>query len=375
LTKLDRKPSLWAPDYASIAGGSMADQGQTLLDRPRSAALRAVLCAAFATLLVAGAAHADEPVTLRMAIPGGGSFSPTWSQMLQPWINTVEADSSGTLKLQPFFGNALADLFNVYDRVVSGVADIGNGVQGSVGGKFPGSSVVELPSDINAREGAAAFWKLYKDGLIAREYEGVKILALFVYPQSFLNTNKPVARLEDAKGLRFATLTKADARMAQLLGGAPLSTNPVEVYQILQHRGADGVIIGWLGLVGFKLAEVTDHHLVVGLGSGGGFLMMNKDAYAKLPAKAKAALDKHSGYEASRDAFGAALDRIYANSQAVVRGQPTQAIATLSPDDLASYQKNLVEPLNAEWQKSVPNGTAIFAAYRAEAARLRQEQK
>ena len=336
---------------------------------------RGLLAAALAALLTAGAVRADEPVTLRMAIPGGGTFSPTWSQMQQPWIEAVERDSEGTLKLQPFFGNTLADLFNIYDRVVGGVADIGNGVQGSIGGKFPGSSVVELPSSINAREGAAAFWRLYQDGLIANEYEGVKLLALFVYPQSFLNASKPVTRLEEAKGLRFATLTKADARMAQLLGGAPLSTNPVEVYQILQHRGADGVIIGWLGLVGFKLAEVTDHHLVVGLGSGGGFLMMNKDAYAKLPAKAKGALDKHSGYAASRDAFGSALDHIYANSQTIVRGQPNQVITTLSPADEADYQKTLVAPLNAEWQKSVPNGAAIFAAYRAEAARVRTEQK
>jgi TRAP-type transport system periplasmic protein len=334
-----------------------------------------LLAAVLATLCTVAPAGAEEPITLRMAIPGGGTFSPTWSQMQQPWIEAVEKDSEGTLKLQPFFGNSLADLFNIYDRVVSGVADIGNGVQGSIGGKFPGSSVVELPSDIKAREGAASFWKLYQDGLIAKEYEGVKVLALFVYPQSFLNANKPVKRLEDAKGLRFATLTKADARMASLLGGAPLSTNPVEVYQILQHRGADGVIIGWLGLVGFKLAEVTDHHLVVGLGSGGGFLLMNKDAYAKLPAKAKAALDKHSGYGASRDAFGTALDRIYANSQAVVRGQPNQTITTVAGAELADYQKTLVDPLNADWQKSVPNGAAIFAAYRAEAARVKQEPK
>lgn len=333
------------------------------------------LVAVLAALGLAPPAHADDPVTLRFAIPGSGTFSPTWSQMLQPWINKVEADSDGTLKLQPFFGNALADLFNIYDRIVSGAADLGSGVQGSIGGKFPGSSVVELPSDIGGRDGAAAFWKIHQDGLIASEYRDVKAIALFVYPQSFLNADKPVARLEDARGLRFATLTKADAGMARLLGGAPLSTNPVEVYNILQHHGADGVIIGWLGLVGFKLDEVTDHHLVVGLGSGGGFILMNKDAYAKLPAKAKAAIDKNSGYDTSRDDFGAALDRIYANSEKVVRGLAGQTITTLAPDDVANYQKTLVEPLNDEWKKTVPNGPAIFAAYRAEAARVRAEPK
>ena len=331
------------------------------------------LAFAFAALLFSARTYADEPITLRFAIPGSGNFSPTWSQMHQPWINKVEADSDGTLKLQPFFGTSLADLFNVYDRVVSGVADLGTGVQGSIGGKFPGSSVVELPSDIGGRDGAAAFWKIYQDGLIAKEYADVRPIALFVYPQSFLNANKPVARLEDAKGLRFATLTKADAGMAQRLGGAPLSTNPVEVYGILQHRGADGVIIGWLGLVGFKLDEVTDHHLVVGLGSGGGFILMNKDAYAKLPPKAKAAIDKNSGYDVSRDDFGAALDRIYANSEKVVRGLAGQTITTLAGDDVANYQKTLVQPLNDDWKKTVPNGAAIFAAYRAEAARVRAE--
>ena len=333
----------------------------------------AAIAFAAMSLLGIAAARADEPVTLRFAIPGSGTFSPTWSMMLQPWIEKVEKDSDGTLKLQPFFGSALADMSNVYDRVVSGAADLGSGVQGSIGGKFPGSSVVELPSDIGGRDGAAAFWKLYQDKLIAPEYAAVRPLVLFVYPQSFLNASKPVARLEDAKGLRFATLTKADARMAGLLGGAPISTTPADVYGILQHHAADGVIIGWLGLVGFKLHEVTDHHLVVGLGSGGGFILMNQDSYAKLPAKAKQAIDKHSGYAASRDDFGAALDRIYAGSQNVVRNLPGHTITTLAPNATGSYQKELVEPLNADWQKSIPNGAAIFAAYRAEAARVHAE--
>src|SRR5215831_3449733 len=81
---------------------------------------------AFAMMLAtAGVARADEPVTLRFAIPGSGTFSPTWPQMWQPWIAKVEADSEGTLHLQPFFGSSLADLFNVYDRTVSGAADLG----------------------------------------------------------------------------------------------------------------------------------------------------------------------------------------------------------------------------------------------------------
>ena len=332
------------------------------------------MLAAAAVFGVIGVACAEEPVTLRFAIPGSGSGSPTWSQMWEPWIAKVERDSGGTLKLQPFLSATLANLFNMYDRVTSGVADLGSGVQGSIGGKFPGSSVVELPSDIGGREGAAAFWKLYESGLIAAEYADVKLLGLFVYPQSFLNASKPVTHLEEARGLKLATLTKADAEVAQRLGAAPISTSPIDVYEILQRHAADGVIIGWLGLVGFKLAEVTDHHVVVGLGSGGGYLMMNKEAYARLPQNARAALDANSGYAASRDDFGAALDRIYANSQGIVRKLPGHSIVSPDAAEAAAYRKTVVEPLIEEWQRKIPNGAAIFAAYRREAQRVKTEQ-
>jgi len=326
-----------------------------------------------ALLFAANAATADEPVTLRFAVPGSGAASPTWSQMWQPWIARVEADAEGSLKLQAFFGGTLANMFNVYDRAVSGAADLGTGVQGSIGGKFPGSSVVELPSDIAGEEGAAAFWKLYRDGLIKDEYAAVRPLALFVYPQSFLNAQKPVTKLDEVKGLRLATLTKADAGVAQKLGAAPFSTSPTEVYEILQRHAADGVIIGWLGLIGFKLAEVTNHHMVVGLGSGGGFLLMNNDAYQKLPEKARQAIDKNSGYRASRQ-LGAGLDKIYAGSAEAVRAMPGHSIGPLAAGDRDRFQKEIVQPVIDEWIAKIPNGAAILAAYRKEASAIRAGQ-
>jgi len=333
----------------------------------------ATCAAALALAAVAMPARADEPVALRFAIPGSGPQSPTWSMLWQPWIAQVEKDADGTLKLQTFFGATLANLFNVYDRVANGVAEMGTGVQGSVGGRFPGSSVVELPSDIVGREGAAGFWKIFQNGMIASEYGDTKLLSLFIYPQSFLNVQKPIQRLDDVKGLKLATLTRADAEVATRLGAAPVTTSPIEVYEILQRRGADGIIIGWLGLVGFKLAEVTSHHVIVGLGSGGAFLTMNKGAYDKLPAKAQTAINRNAGAVGSK-AAGAAMDRIYAASQNVVRGLPNHTIGPLAPAEFERYQKEIVTPLIDEWTKRITNGPAILAAYRAEVAQVRREK-
>jgi TRAP-type C4-dicarboxylate transport system substrate-binding protein len=331
------------------------------------------LAVVFAAAVLASAAQADEPTTLRFAIPGSGPQSPTWALLWQPWIQKVEADADGTLKLQTYFGGTLANLFNVYDRVGSGVAEIGTGVQGSVGGKFPGSSVVELPSDIAGKEGAPGFWKIFQDGLISAEYTETKPIFLFIYPQSFLNTTKPIAKLDDVKGLKIATLTRADAEVANRLGGAPVTTNPAEVYEMLQRGGANGIIIGWLGLVGFKLAEVTNNHVVVGLGSGGAFLVTNKEAYAKLPEKARAAIDKNGGTAGSKWA-GEQIDLIYSNSEKIVRGLPSHNIGPLAPAEYARYQKEIVTPLTEDWKKRIPNGEAILAAYRAEVLKVRAEK-
>ncbi len=167
---------------------------------------RAMMIAAAAAFVAAGTARADEPVTLRIALPGTTTTMPNWTGLWGPWIARVESDAAGALKLQPFFGSTLATFGNVYDRVTGGAADIAAAVQGSIGGKFPLSTVVELPSDIVGKEGAPAFWKLYQDGLLGHEYDAIKPIALFVYPQSFLSAQKPVPRLADFKGLRIATL-------------------------------------------------------------------------------------------------------------------------------------------------------------------------
>jgi TRAP-type C4-dicarboxylate transport system substrate-binding protein len=328
-----------------------------------------VLIVAVSTVLSAAQpAGADDPVTLRFAQTGSPT-SPTWTLIWKPWIDRIEAASEGTLKIQPFHGPTLATMQNVYDRIEAGVADLGSGVQGSIGGRFPGSSVVELPSDAISKEASSSLWRLHEGGPIAAEYAETRPLALYVFPQSFLNLRSPVEKIAEVRGLKIATLTKSEAELFNLLGAAPVSTSPIELYQALQRRTIDGVAIGWLGLVGFKLQEVVKHHILVRTGSGGGFVSMNKAVYAKLPAKAKSAVDANSGHATSM-LFGETLDRIYANSERIVRGEDGHSFADADPDGARQFRA-IADQLIDAWTKKTPNGPAILAAYRAEVARVR----
>jgi TRAP-type C4-dicarboxylate transport system substrate-binding protein len=327
-----------------------------------------VMAAAFA--FAAGSALADEPLTLRFAVPGAGPASATYTGVMQPWATRAEADSDGSLKFQVNF--TIANLGNVFDRVVNNVADVGYMVMGTLGAKFAGSGVVELPSDIaGSREGAGAFWRIYQDGLVAAEWAEVRPLALFVFPQNVLSSPKPLTSLADVKGMRVATLSKGGGDIVDRLGGAAISANPGTVYEHLQRRTAEAVIIGWLGVTGFKLTDVTNYHLELGLDSGGGAVVMSKDAYTKLPGKVKQAIDRNSGAAASL-AIGAAFDRVYADAENSVRGLPDHTIVPATQAEKERYLRLVGQPLTEDWVKRTPNGAAILAAYRAEAARLRQ---
>jgi TRAP-type C4-dicarboxylate transport system substrate-binding protein len=299
-------------------------------------------------------------------------MSTTYTKVFQPWIARVDADGESVVKVQPFFN--IANFGNVYDRVVNAVADIGYTGMGAAGGKFPMSNVVQLPSDVSSSEiGAGAFWKLYQDGLIASEFSDVRPLAFFTFPNNMLSSPRPIATLAGVKGLRVAVLSKGGGDIVERLGGAPISTIPSGFYEVLQRRTVDAAVIGWNGLMTFKLTEVSTNHIDFGLDSGGAAVLMNKSAYAKLPEKAKQAIDKNSGFATSQ-AMGAAWDKLYADAQEAVRKLPGQVIVSLKQEDKDRFMRDVAGPLTEEWAKTTQNGGAVLSAYRAEVARLRQSR-
>jgi TRAP-type transport system periplasmic protein len=330
-----------------------------------------LVAAGLSLLGVSAPARAEQGEMLRFAIPSASTISTTYTQVFRPWMDKVNAD--GSVRLEPFFN--IATFRNAYDRVVNRVADVGYAGISGMRGKLPGSNVAELPTDLDSSEiGSAALWRLYEKGLISGEYNEVRLLAIFVFPQNRLNSSRPIKSLADVKGMRVATMSRGAAEIVTRLGGAPVTGNPASLYGIMQHHTADAAVTGWNGLVTFKLGEVTSYHIDQGFDSGGGVVLMNKDVYAKLPAKAKAAIDTNSGYAASR-MIGAAWDKLYAAAKEKIRSTPGHTIVELTPAEKTHFQKDIAAPIRAEWVKETKNGAAILAAFEAETAKLMQEAK
>ncbi len=127
-------------------------------------------------------------------------------------------------------------------------------------------------------------------------------------------------------------------------------------------------MIGWAGVLPFKLQEVTRYHLNAPLGLACAFTFMNKAAYERLPAKAKKAIDEYSGEAFSRR-MGMATGAEDTDGQAVVGKMSGHTIYHLSARESAVWQKR-VAPVEAEWIKRTPGGARVLAAYKAELAKL-----
>ena len=97
------------------------------------------------------------------------------------------------------------------------------------------------------------------------------------------------------------------------------------------------------------------------------FVFMNKDAYAKLPAPAKAAVDKHSGKPFSA-LMGRALDATAKGQHDEVVKLERHTMAHLAPAE-AEHWRALLKPIVDNWVATVPNGDKILAAFKAELAK------
>jgi len=328
---------------------------------------RSLLGAAAAVLIATPIAA--QTVTLKLNSPAPPR-SYLHSGVFEPWAKAVEADSGGTLKIQLFYGGTLGHFGVNYDRVVDGVADIGFILTGMAGGKLKQQDVAALPFESKtSTEAAVALWKLYEKGVTAAEFNQIKPLGIWVFPNAALHTKDPVKTLDDMKGKKIVASNLAAAKITTALGGTPVTLGPHEAYQAISRGTADGSLMPFTGMAVFKVHEVTKHHLDEALGSDSAMLFMNKQSYDKLPAKAKAAIDKNSYLPLARK-LGEKTTAEWERTRNLVK----DTVTTLAPAEQKKWQDALA-PIAKEWAASTPGGDKVLAAFRAEVAAERAGKK
>jgi TRAP-type C4-dicarboxylate transport system substrate-binding protein len=294
--------------------------------------------------------------------------------VFEPWIEKVVAESEGTLNIRTFYSSPLGNYRNMYDRVLDGVVDIAFTSLAPIGGKFIQTDVASLPFEVeNALEGSIALWNLYEQGVITKEFNNIKLLGIFMFPNSALHvSDRPIRTMEDFSGIKMRTAGKLQSDTLLLLGGWPVTAAIGDTYQGLNRGVFDGAVIPWTGVAPFKLDEVTHYHLNAPMGSSTAMIFMNQDAYDALPAAAQRAIDNNSGMSLTKWAGGHSDTDAKAIEKRVA-AQDNQVVEDISPAEAARWKAKL-QPIIDEWVANTPNGEYVLAEFRKQIALIRAAQ-
>ncbi|MEJ2625328.1 MAG: TRAP transporter substrate-binding protein [Pseudolabrys sp.] len=217
---------------------------------------------------------------------------------IQPWAENLKKKSHGVIDYKIYdVTSAFGRADRQADQVRAGVVDIALGLCGIPRGRFPHSSVIELPFVVErAESGSRALWQLYKDRKLGNEYDPYKVLLLMTHNGALIHTvNKPVKKLSDLKGLRIRSPGPAVNAMLEYEGASALTLPPSQIYEGLEKGSLDGLATTWDLVAAVRANEVLKYHTDCRLYAAGFYYLMNKNSYGRLPKDLQALIDETSG--------------------------------------------------------------------------------
>ena len=259
---------------------------------------KAFLALGLCALLAAPApALAAEPVMLKFSHVNAEN---AWSTVngLIPWLQKVEEDSHGTLKMELYANNTLTKDNQAWMAVRNGIADMAWLPMGRYPGMNPLLEVIglgELAYE-DAMGATERVWNILDTVPAAmKPFAANRLIALYSTDTAFLLTKKPVRSLEDLKGMKIRC-TSVYVNSLKALGAVPVVLGMPDVYMSLQKSVIDGLICDWESVSGFRLYDEAKYATTnVPLGMVTFCIAMNQRAYNKLPQEAQQAIDANSG--------------------------------------------------------------------------------
>lgn len=327
------------------------------------------------SLAAVQAAQAQE-VTFKIAhfLPAVAS---TQKVVLQPWCDEMGQLSNGRIKCQFYPSMQLGGTpGQLADQVKNGVADIAWTAPGYSTGRFPKTEALELPGvlPLGGLVGGRAIWDFYGQQL-KEEYKDYKVLAMHGDGGMNIHTaSKPLATVEDFKGVKLRSPNRTIARTLTALGATPVAMPPAQVTEAISKGVVDGASAVWEVMLPTKLDEVTKFHFETPadrpvMGATVLVLLMNKQKYESLPADLKAIVDKVSGLPLV-ERYGKTWDEASVVARNKVKALPGHTLTVVSGAKYDAILKQ-TEVVEKEWLADAKakgiNGEALVAAARESA--------
>ncbi len=276
----------------------------------------------------------------------------------------VSKQTGGALTIRVFPGGELgANPSDQMNRAIDGVADIAFVLPGYTAAQFPRTLMIEYPGiRKDAGSGTNALWGARE--MLGDEYRRVKLLSLWtINPAVLFMRDKPIRTFQDIKGLKIRVASKSGGDMVKAWGAVPVFSPVTEMYNSIQTGVVDGTIIDPGAAIAFKLTEICNY-VTVGMDSTltSFALVMNRDAWNKLPVDQKAIIDRLTGITLAQRT-NQAWDVLVSKSLGLMSSLPGKQVITLDPAEAAKFNaasRNVLKSYVAELDSKKMQGDALF---------------
>lgn len=267
---------------------------------------------------------------------------------LRAWADELETASAGELEVE-IMTAPLAKPNGQYDLAKNGIVDIAYSVAAYHPKRFWKLMAVETPfAAPNAEKAGVAAWQWYeKHGFMAEDTSDTKLLALFAHAPHLYHSSKPLTSLADFKDKKIRVGGNG-VKIAEMIGAVPVSMPPGQTNEAMSKGTIDVSQFPWESVKGFRLADVSTHHMVVPGGTYAGifYMTMSPKTWKKLTDSQKAAVTSVSGEWGSRY-----ISQKWDNMEQAGIDAATAAgntITNMSKEDVDKL-KDLIQPITDEW--------------------------
>jgi len=308
------------------------------------------LSIAGATLSTAGLA-ADPEFTFKLhhMLP---PMSTAHRTFLAPWAEKVEKESDGRIHIEVYpamqLGGKPPQLF---DQARKGIADITWTVTGYTPGRFPKSTVFELPFMPASAKTTSMAMQEYAEKEMADELKDVHLLAVHTHsPGSLHSREKQIKTGADLDGTKLRAPNKVMADAFAVFDANPVFMPVPQMPSALSKGVLEIAVLPFEVVAPLKIHELVKYHTEITGGRGlyvNTFLFaMNKDAYESLPPDLQKVIDDNSGIE-----LAGHIGQLFDEGETVGRDAAVKQGNTFYtlPDAERDAWKQAMQPITDAW--------------------------
>ena len=322
----------------------------------------------FALCTVADAAAEPATVKVGATMP---SVSSVIAQGYVPWLRAIERDSGGAVKFQEFWGGALVRApTKQYEGMMNGIMDSTVVITSYTQNLFPDFSLFSIPYIVNgAVEAAVGGWRLYEKGLL-RGLDKVYVAAIFSNDNGGLHLRNRIKSLDEVKGLKIRVSGPEESEIVKAMGAVPVGLGIPTTADALNRGVVDGTFNGWAANQSFRITPLIKTHISAPFGVRSFFIAINREAYDKLPAPARAAIDKNSGRDFSIR-FGQVMDDTGAPLRNEAVADPNRAVIEPNAEEARALKEKFMG-FHKQWIEETPDGARKYREVKDAVAEFRR---